>query len=66
MPKPIPISTAKAIAKSFEYDQVIIYARNVGGAEHMTTFGKDKKHCADCAKIGDHLKHKVFNWPKAE
>lgn len=64
MTKPIPISAGKKIADEFDYDQVIIYVRKIGddGVEHVTTYGKDKTHCDAVAKIGNHLKYKVFGW----
>lgn len=69
--KPIPISAAKRIAKEYEYDQVIIYARKVGESpnlhgEHVTTYGVNKDHCNVAARIGDRLKYKVFGWKKDE
>lgn len=64
--KPIPISAAKNIAKLYDYDQIIIYARKVGdnGGEHMTTYGVNKIHCEVAAKIGDFLKYKILGWNK--
>lgn len=62
--KRIPISAAKLIADKYDYDQVIIIARNTSenDGEHVTTYGKDKKHCGIAAKIGDFLKYKVMGW----
>jgi hypothetical protein len=50
----IPITTAKAIATTHGYDQVIVYARRVGepGLEWVTTYGRDKAHCDAAARIG--------------
>ncbi len=62
--KPIPISAAEKIAKSYDCDQVVIVARAVDGGEHVTTYGRDKANCAVAAQIGDFLKHKVMNWRK--
>lgn len=64
--KPIPISSAKDIANSFGYDQVIVIGRHVGeaGCEHVTTYGKGKDHCRAAAKVGDFLKYKVMGWPE--
>ena len=64
--KPIPISAAEKIAKLYDYDQVIIYARKIGddGSEHVTTYGIDKANCKAAALIGDYLKYKVFGWAK--
>lgn len=64
--KPIPISAGENIAKTYGYDQVIIYARKVGnkttGGEHLTTYGVNKLHCSVAAKIGDYLKSKIIGW----
>ena len=65
--KPIPISAAKAIAERYGYDQVIVLGRRVGDApepcgEHLTTYGRNRAHCAVAAKIGDFLKFKVMGW----
>ena len=69
--KPIPISAAEHIAKTYGYDQVVIYARKVSeitgdptyeegavaiGGEHMTTYGVNAKHCSIAARRGDVLK----------
>ena len=66
--KPIPISKAKEVAKAYDYDQVIIYARKIGedGMEHMTTYGKDKENCDAAAQIGDFLKYKIMGWNKKQ
>lgn len=62
--KPIPISAAEKIAKTYGYDQVIVIARAVGdnGGEHITTYGRNKVHCAVAARIGNFLKHTVMGW----
>jgi len=62
--KPIPISAAKHIADTYDYDQVIIVARQVGekGGEHCTTYGKDKTHCDIAARCGNFLKYKIMGW----
>ena len=67
--KRIPIVAARDIAEKYGYDQVIIYARKVGDdpdahGEHMTTYGRDKEHCAVAARIGDFLKYKIMGWVK--
>lgn len=57
---PIPIDAAKRIAKTYGYDQVVIYARKTGDApgngEHMATYGVSKVHCDIAAQIGMTLK----------
>lgn len=65
--KRIPISAAEHVAKTYGYDQVIIYARKVGEdpdphGEHMTTYGVDREHCGAAAKIGNFLKYKIMGW----
>ena len=60
--KPIPISAAARIAKTYGYDQVIIVARAIDQGEHVTTYGKDKANCLVAAQIGDFLKYKVMGW----
>lgn len=62
--KRIPIKAAKAIAKDYGYDQVIIVARSVGekGGEHMTTYGKNKEHCGIAAQCGKFLQEKIMGW----
>lgn len=65
--KAIPISVAKHIARTYGYDQVMIYARKVGEApelhgEHMTTYGINKTHCEAMARIGLFLKTTILGW----
>lgn len=66
--KPIPVSAAEEIAKTYGYDQVIIVARKVGdnGGEHLTTYGRNKAHCDVAARAGDFLKCKVMGWAKEQ
>lgn len=64
--KRIPITAAKAIAKEYGYDQVIIYARvchdsPLPHGEHMTTYGRNKEHCGAAAAIGNALK-RFMQW----
>lgn len=61
---PIPVSVAKEIAEKYGYDQIVVYARRTGDApcgEHMTTYGKDAKHCAIAAHMG-HILKKFMGW----
>lgn len=60
--KPIPVSAGKRIADEFDYDQVVIVARKVGGGEHVTSYGIDKAHCDVAAKMGDFFKYKLMKW----
>lgn len=66
--KPIPVAEAKAIAKEYGYDQVVIIARRVGEApapcgEHVTTYGVDPTHCGVAARMGAALK-RFMGWPE--
>lgn len=60
----IPIQAAQHIAKEYGFDQVVIIARKVGddGWESVTTYGKNKEHCAVAAKIGNFIKYKIMKW----
>jgi len=64
--KPIPVLSAKNIAQKYGYDQVVIVARKVGndGCEHVTTYGRNKKHCRVAGKVGEFLKYKIMGWHK--
>jgi hypothetical protein len=64
MTQDIPIAAAKEIAEKYDYDQVIIVARKVGGTgrEHCTTYGVNEIHCDTARRIGEFLKYKVMGW----
>jgi acetylornithine/succinyldiaminopimelate/putrescine aminotransferase len=62
--RPIPISAAQHIAKTYGYDQVIVIGRAVGKGEHVTTYGRNKEHCAVAARIGNFLRYKIMGWQK--
>jgi len=63
----IPISAGEKIAKQYNYDQVVIVARNIKtGVEHVTTYGIDKKNCEVAARIGDFFKYELMKWPKSK
>lgn len=67
--RPIPISAARAIAREYGYDQVVIIGRKVGEApdprgEHVTTYGTTPAHCSAVAAIGEFLKYKIMKWDK--
>ena len=57
--KPIPIASAKRIAKDYDYDQVVIYARAVGSHDWMTTYGRTKVHCGIAARIGQWMRKRM-------
>ena len=51
--KPIPVSTARAIATEFDKDQVIIVAwQKDGSRTHITTFGNGKDFSRMAAEGG--------------
>lgn len=69
--RPIPIAAAKEIAERYDYDQVVIVARKVGGpkdehGEHVTTYGRNRAHCHVAAQIGRFLKFKVMGWKEEQ
>ena len=68
----IPISAAARIAREYDVDQVVIFARRWSrepglgdGSEHVTTFGKTVADCKVAAQMGNHLKRYV-GWPEAD
>ena len=64
--KPIPVSTAEKIAKTYGYDQIVIIGRAVDQGEHVTTYGRDKANCDVAARVGNFLKHKIMGWEELE
>lgn len=62
--KPISITDAKKIYEKSGYPEIIIFGYDPeSGMQHLTTYGKDKKHCKDAADIGNSLK-KFLGWPE--
>jgi len=55
MPKRIPISAAKAVAKQFDLKQVILLAWD-GELTHIVTYGETAEDCDQAAQGGDKLK----------
>lgn len=65
--RPIPVRAAEEVGLSFDYDQVVIIARRVGGdpephGEHCTTWGVDPANSGVAAAIGDLLTRRVMGW----
>ncbi len=55
--KRIPIEAAKTISKKYEFPEVVIFAYDPDtGKQHVTTYGKTKKHCISAAEAGNYLK----------
>ena len=67
-PVPIPVTAAKAVAKKYGYDQLVIIGCKTGenGLEHVTTYGIDKTHCQIAARMGDYLKYRVMGWQRGK
>ena len=68
--KSIPEWAAKRIARTYEYDQVIIIARKIGEEpeEHgvcVATYGVDKQHGEVAATLGEFFKRKILFWKQA-
>lgn len=64
----VPIEAAARIGKDYGYDNVVIFARRAdppGSGEHVTTWGRDKAHCAVAALVGDHLK-RAARWTERD
>lgn len=61
----LPIKSARDIAETHGWDQVIVVARKVGddGFEHVVTYGKDVAHCEAAARAGNAIKHHLMKWP---
>ncbi|UWR74102.1 hypothetical protein [Phaeobacter inhibens] len=61
----LPIKSARDIAETHGWDQVIVVARKVGddGFEHVVTYGKDAAHCEAAARAGNAIKHHLMKWP---
>lgn len=61
--KNVPITAAKAIAKAYDKDQVIVITWDKKhGKTHVTTFGKTLDDCEQAAKGGNAFK-KAMGWP---
>lgn len=60
----IPIKTAKEIGQAFDYDQVIIIARNSQtGQQHVTTWGSTRDLCDKIGQVANHIKALALGWP---
>lgn len=62
MPKRLPISAARRIAKEHDCRQVILLAWD-GERTHIVTYGKSIDDCAQAAEGGNILKTK-WGWPE--
>lgn len=55
MPKRIPVTAAKAVAKQFDLKQVILLAWD-GERTHVVTYGDTVEDCDQAAQGGDKMK----------
>jgi len=60
MPKRIPITAAKAVAKQFDLKQVILLAWD-GELTHVVTYGASAEDCDQAAQGGDKIKE-ALGW----
>jgi len=70
-PRAIPVRAAREIANTYHYDQIFIIGRRVDdpisrGLEHVTTYGRNRKHCDIARRVGNQIKHKLMGWPEYE
>ena len=63
MPKRIPISAARSIAKEYNCRQVILLAYDNKRVTHIITYGKSIEDCSQAAAGGNMLKEK-WGWPE--
>jgi hypothetical protein len=64
--KAISISSAKRISEESGYPAIVVFGIDPEtGKQHVTTYGKTKKHCSWCAELGNKLK-KALGWPDSE
>lgn len=53
----IIIEMAKEISEKTGYPEIVIFGYDPDdGSQHVTTFGKKKRHCLDAARLGNWLK----------
>lgn len=64
MRKAIPVSAASALAKQYNFDQIVVIARRIGGSESVTTFGKGRIHKDIAARTGEFLQREVMGWAR--
>ncbi len=62
MPKYLPISALKKLAKDQGLQQVIVIAWD-GDRQHVATFGVTPDQCAQAAEAGNALKRQ-YGWPE--
>lgn len=60
--KEIPISAGEHIAKTYDYDQIVIIGRKVSSGEHVTTYGINPENCEVAGKIGNFIKYQIMKW----
>lgn len=60
----IPISEAKKLAETYDYDKVIIIAIKDNVKDSITSYGATIEHNNMAHKIGEFLRYRVFGWVK--
>ncbi len=60
---PIPIMVAEEIARDFDAAQVVVWACDDEGAQHVTTFGTDLVHKQLAADAGNRVR-RAAGWPE--
>lgn len=61
----IPISEAKAIAKKYKQNYVIVIGIDTElNYQQVATYGNTLEECSEAAKIGNKIKELVLKWPK--
>lgn len=60
----IPIKTARELGQAFDFDQVIIMARNSRtNMQHVTTWGSTRELCDETALVANDIKAMALGWP---
>jgi gas vesicle protein len=63
--KTIPIEATKEFAKKYEYDQLIIIGYDAfNDITSVATYGNTIVDSSQAAEAGNHIKGKIYNWPK--
>jgi len=65
--KRIPIKTAREIAKSQKFNQILIFGWDrEGNITSVATYGKTVEDCDQIAQAGNWFKKKALHWPENE
>lgn len=61
--KTISWEVAKELADRLDLDQVIVWAWQREGSQHLLTYGKTVKDSDQAAQGGNHIKTALLGWP---